>query len=73
MLELDLRHDRRILLHLERMCVNGKTNSSRACIPFYVEDLILEMWCYGASKKFMFDSWLSFLIVEGRESNTVRS
>lgn len=51
----------------------GKQIAHVPVSPFYVEDLILEMWCYGASKKFMFDSWLSFLIVEGRESNTVRS
>lgn len=51
----------------------GKQIAHVPVSPFYVEDLILEMWCYGASKKFMFDSWLSFLIVEGKESNTVCS
>lgn len=41
--------------------------------PFYIEDLILEIWCYDASKKFRFDLRLSFLIVERREYNTVHS
>lgn len=50
----------------------GKEMAHMPVLLVYIVDLTLEIWCYGGSK-FRFDLWLSFLIVEGKESNTVSS